>query len=358
MPSFKSEMLVDGSWVTNALRFASYWEADRYGADLFSRWTMPRDRRVSPSDDDPNYYWHGKPDYKAIPLPRTEEHEMHYRGCVAAVCDAFIVLGNIVLEARRKRAHDERELAAERFSPMFLVPIERDVSICILPAHVRRAISDAGCYHQVVRVSAGHNMVTVSDHAQDNHRVTWLVSMTRPSGDIAPFTMRGNRYPLSPSRNPSMLETPSPWLIPAGGAIVEARDSWETTTGFPPKLVYLVVHVRQADLLAWLSPKNPAIDVANDARQEYRLQDAWNIRSQAISELPSERFTPLQKEILQCVATCEGTRRKREIAGLTFASDVAIATESLIAEGLLKRTAKGALTFTPEGKRAAKDLIP
>lgn len=41
----------------NALRFATYEEALASAKELFSRWTVPIDFTVSPSDDAVNYRW-------------------------------------------------------------------------------------------------------------------------------------------------------------------------------------------------------------------------------------------------------------------------------------------------------------
>ena len=41
----------------NALRFATYAEAEASARDLASRWLLVREWRVSPSDDPPNYRW-------------------------------------------------------------------------------------------------------------------------------------------------------------------------------------------------------------------------------------------------------------------------------------------------------------
>jgi hypothetical protein len=44
----------DRDWVTNAMRFHTVVEAERYGADLFARWTAVKEYTVLPSDDAPN----------------------------------------------------------------------------------------------------------------------------------------------------------------------------------------------------------------------------------------------------------------------------------------------------------------
>jgi hypothetical protein len=49
--SYKAEMFVDREWCSNALRFATQAEAERYASDLFMRWTQPTDKRVVKCDD-------------------------------------------------------------------------------------------------------------------------------------------------------------------------------------------------------------------------------------------------------------------------------------------------------------------
>jgi hypothetical protein len=55
--SWKPEMLVDGDWRGNALRFATQEEAAANAKDLFYRWTVPNDYRAVYSDDPVNYQW-------------------------------------------------------------------------------------------------------------------------------------------------------------------------------------------------------------------------------------------------------------------------------------------------------------
>jgi hypothetical protein len=52
--SYKPEVQTDntGAWCGNALRFATEQEAHVYVADLAMRWTLVRDVRVVPSEDD------------------------------------------------------------------------------------------------------------------------------------------------------------------------------------------------------------------------------------------------------------------------------------------------------------------
>ena len=54
--SWKWEMDDHGRWVTNALRFATKDEAERYGADLGMRWlAMPWPARAAEADEPVNY---------------------------------------------------------------------------------------------------------------------------------------------------------------------------------------------------------------------------------------------------------------------------------------------------------------
>jgi hypothetical protein len=53
--SWKTEVLVDGQWATNALRFATKVEAEKYGHELLSRWLVPVDSRAAESDEPVNY---------------------------------------------------------------------------------------------------------------------------------------------------------------------------------------------------------------------------------------------------------------------------------------------------------------
>jgi hypothetical protein len=47
--------LVGSEWVGNALRFATYAEAEASARELMSRWYMPSDYRVDEVSDDVNY---------------------------------------------------------------------------------------------------------------------------------------------------------------------------------------------------------------------------------------------------------------------------------------------------------------
>lgn len=44
----------DRDWVYNGLRFGTRDAAEKYGADLFMRWTAVDKWEVHPSDDEPN----------------------------------------------------------------------------------------------------------------------------------------------------------------------------------------------------------------------------------------------------------------------------------------------------------------
>jgi hypothetical protein len=53
--SWKAEVFVDGSWNSNALRFATKEEAEKSGRELLSRWFVPTDSRAAESTDPVNY---------------------------------------------------------------------------------------------------------------------------------------------------------------------------------------------------------------------------------------------------------------------------------------------------------------
>ena len=53
--SWKPEVLVDGKWATNRLRFATCEEAEGSVKELMSRWFVPDDGRATESEDPVNY---------------------------------------------------------------------------------------------------------------------------------------------------------------------------------------------------------------------------------------------------------------------------------------------------------------
>lgn len=53
--SWKTEVLVDGKWATNSVRFATKEEATAAGVELLSRWFVPEDSRAAESNDPVNY---------------------------------------------------------------------------------------------------------------------------------------------------------------------------------------------------------------------------------------------------------------------------------------------------------------
>lgn len=65
--SWKSEVLVQGKWVGNAVRFATKDEAHHAGVELLSRWFVPDDHCPVESDDPVNYRFDMEK-YRAIPL--------------------------------------------------------------------------------------------------------------------------------------------------------------------------------------------------------------------------------------------------------------------------------------------------
>lgn len=68
--SFKPEFLIGSGWSTNALRFVTRAAAERYAADLFSRWTMPSDWRVSECSDAPTLDSETVQEYEAQAMRR------------------------------------------------------------------------------------------------------------------------------------------------------------------------------------------------------------------------------------------------------------------------------------------------
>lgn len=55
--SFAPEILVQGSWSRNGLRFATEQEAADWGVDRLQRWMMAEDSRVVPANEPPNWIW-------------------------------------------------------------------------------------------------------------------------------------------------------------------------------------------------------------------------------------------------------------------------------------------------------------
>jgi hypothetical protein len=53
--SWKTEVLVDGKWSTNAVVLATKEEAEEAGKELLSRWFLPVDSRAVESTDQVNY---------------------------------------------------------------------------------------------------------------------------------------------------------------------------------------------------------------------------------------------------------------------------------------------------------------
>jgi hypothetical protein len=53
--SYKVEVLVDGKWATNAVRFATEVEAQAAGQELLSRWFVPVDSRAALATEPVNY---------------------------------------------------------------------------------------------------------------------------------------------------------------------------------------------------------------------------------------------------------------------------------------------------------------
>ena len=65
--SYRIEVQADssGTWSSNALRFAEEQEAEAYARDLYVRWPVVRQYRVTPSDDAPTDRWDGS---RAVPI--------------------------------------------------------------------------------------------------------------------------------------------------------------------------------------------------------------------------------------------------------------------------------------------------
>ena len=63
MKSWKMEVCVDGTWSSNAVRFATKQEAEDAGVELLGRWFVPTDSRAAESDDEVNYrFVDGRPE--------------------------------------------------------------------------------------------------------------------------------------------------------------------------------------------------------------------------------------------------------------------------------------------------------
>jgi len=54
--SWKTEVCAQGSWSSNALRFATKEEAEASGRELLSRWFVPTDSRATETPDEPVNY--------------------------------------------------------------------------------------------------------------------------------------------------------------------------------------------------------------------------------------------------------------------------------------------------------------
>ena len=52
--SWVPEVLAEGAWTGNGLRFANKEDAEAWVADLSTRWTAVRETRVIPSEEEPN----------------------------------------------------------------------------------------------------------------------------------------------------------------------------------------------------------------------------------------------------------------------------------------------------------------
>jgi len=55
--SYMPQVLVDGGWNSNALRFRTYQEAEASAQNLHSRWTLTSDYRAVISDDAVTHVW-------------------------------------------------------------------------------------------------------------------------------------------------------------------------------------------------------------------------------------------------------------------------------------------------------------
>jgi hypothetical protein len=55
--SYAPEVLVEGRWSCNGLRFATLQEAEASALNLMMRWTLVRDARATETSDPVNYAW-------------------------------------------------------------------------------------------------------------------------------------------------------------------------------------------------------------------------------------------------------------------------------------------------------------
>jgi hypothetical protein len=55
--SYAPEVLVEGRWSCNGLRFATLEEAEASALNLMARWTVVRDARAMETADPVNYAW-------------------------------------------------------------------------------------------------------------------------------------------------------------------------------------------------------------------------------------------------------------------------------------------------------------
>lgn len=69
--SWKPEVLVDGDWCSNSLRFETQAEAEAYAKDLFNRWLLCKDHRAVEDTDPVNYVWDADA-YKAVAIESVE----------------------------------------------------------------------------------------------------------------------------------------------------------------------------------------------------------------------------------------------------------------------------------------------
>jgi hypothetical protein len=73
--SWKGQVQVKGEpgkWHDNAIRLATWMEANEYVRDLYSRWTLTTDYRTIESDDPVNHAWVGGR-LKAIEQPSRDD---------------------------------------------------------------------------------------------------------------------------------------------------------------------------------------------------------------------------------------------------------------------------------------------